>query len=212
MSQTEKQWDPWSLGVAGLWVVYFLIGLAPETVYFMLRDWGGVSILTAMVNSPHLITLAYSGFLGLFAYHRCLSAGLSGIDSKARAMQFTILGLVAFLNFPLTHVTRLSEIPFQNLRVVVVVVALAKVTTWFYLLFVVLRYSLFGHTQGFTTMASVFPSTRRQAATEEKLGEVSSVTWIEPPGEGEVETAQRVLGHPPMPVVPEEAHSEAEQQ
>ena len=208
MSQTEKQWDPWSLAAAGMWVIYFLMGLAPETAYFTLRDWGRVSILTAMVNSPHLITIAFSAFLGLFAYHRCLGAGLSGIDSKARAMQFTILGLVAFLNFPLTQVMRLSDIPMQNLRVVVVVVALAKTFTWFYLLIVVLRYSLFGHTHAFTAMASVFPSTRRQDASSEQLGEASSVAWIE----RQKEDGQTLDDRPSPSVAPEEAPSRGDRQ
>jgi len=206
----EKQWDPWSLAAAAMWVVYFLIGLNPEAVFYTLRDWGGVSILTAMVNSPHLITLAFSSFLGLFAYHRCLNSGLSGIDSKARAMQFTILGLVAFLNFPLTHVARLSDIPDQNLRVVVVVVALAKVSTWFYLLFVVLRYSLFGHTDAFTMMASVFPSTRREGAASAKLGETSSVAWIDRQKEFGEDSSQTVEGQPHESALPEEARSRSE--
>jgi len=162
-----------------MWAVFFLVGLAPEWVFFTLRDLGTVSILTAMVNSPHLITLAFSAFLGLFAYHRCLDVGFSGMDAKGRALQFVILGLMAFLNFPLMQVTRISDIPIPNLRVVVIVVALAKTSAWFYLFIVVMRYSLFGHPRAFAALTSIFPSTYQKPGERENLGENSSVAWID---------------------------------
>jgi hypothetical protein len=185
LPQSEKRWDPWSLPAAGMWGVFFLAGLEPERLYFALRDLGNVSVLNAMVNSPHLITLAFSAYMGLFAYHRCLEAGLSRIDAKARALQFSVIGLVAFLNFPLGQLTRISEIPMQDLRVIVLVVAFAKILAWFFLLIVVMRYTLFGRAQAFAAMASLFPSTRRQDESSDQLGNASSVAWIDRPNEND---------------------------
>lgn len=182
MSQTVKQWDPWSVPAAAIWSVFFLAGLEPERLFFTLRDLGQVSVLNAMVNSPHLITLAFSAYLGLFAYHRCLEAGLSRIDAKARALQFSIVGLVAFLNFSLAQVGHLADIPIPNLRVVVLVVAFAKVSAWFFLLIIIMRYTLFGQSHAFAAMASIFPSTRRSTPEDEPLGKASSAAWIDRPG------------------------------
>lgn len=179
MSQSTKQWDPWSLPAAGMWGLFFLAGLEPERLYFTLRDLGEVSVLNAMVNSPHLITIAFSAYLGLFAYHRCLEAGLSRLDAKARALQFSVIGLVAFLNFSLSQVRHLGEIPVPNLRVIVLVVAFAKISTWFFLLITIMRYTLFGQSRAFAAMASIFPSTHRPGGEGGPLGESSSVAWID---------------------------------
>ncbi len=212
MSQSEKQWDPWSLAAAAMWAVYFFAGLSPEWLYFTLRDWGDVSILTAMVNSPHMITLAFSAFLGLFAYHRCLDVGLTGMEAKGRALQFIILGLVAFLNFPLSQVTHLSDIPVPNLRVIVIVVALAKTSAWFYLLIVVMRYSLLGHTQAFAAMASIFPSTYQETSNEDQLGETSSVQWIDSQDDSGATTKTTDPGEPSEPTLSQPAGSKDDPQ
>lgn len=180
MSDNQHQWDPWSLPTAFLWVIFFFAGLDPERLFYVLRDVGRVDVLTAMVNSSHFITVAFAAYLGVFAYQRCLEYGLSRIDAKARALQFGLLGLVAFLSFSLLQLLHLQDIPVPNLRVLVVVVAFAKVSAWFYLLIIVLRYSVLGQTEVFANMISLFPSTHRQDATEESLGKSSSVAWIDP--------------------------------
>jgi hypothetical protein len=180
VTDNQRQWDPWSLPTAILWIVFFFAGLDPERLFYLLRGIGRVDVLTAMVNSSHFITLAFSAYLGLYAYQRCREHGLSPIDAKARALQFGLLGLVAFLSFSMLQLLHLPDIPVPNLRVLVVVVAFAKVSAWFYLLIVVLRYSVLGHDDVFANITSLFPSTYRHGEAGENLGKASSVAWIDP--------------------------------
>ena len=180
MTDSQRQWDRWSLPTAFLWVIFFFAGLDPERLFYLLRDVGRVDVLTAMVNSPHFITLAFATYIGLYAYFRCIEYGLSKIDAKARALQFGILSLVAFLSFSILQVLRLEDIPVPNLRVLVVVVTFAKISTWFYLLIAVLRYTVLGQTDVFANMASLFPSTHQHGGEGENLGKASSVAWIDP--------------------------------
>ncbi len=179
MTESRNQWDPWAVPSALLWILFFFAGLDPERLFYAMRSLGGVVTQTAMVNNPHLVTLAFSGYIGLFVYLRCLEEGFSRVDAKARGLQFGILGLMAFLNFSLLQVLRLPDIPVANLRLVVTVVALAKVTTWFYLLITMLRYALLGHRQVFGKTTSLFPSTYSRHSQKQSLGESSSVVWIE---------------------------------
>ncbi|GMU92905.1 MAG: hypothetical protein AMXMBFR4_19630 [Candidatus Hydrogenedentota bacterium] len=179
MNESKPQFDFWILPTVLMWVVYFLAGLDPELLYNTVRDAGWVVTQNAMVNSPHLVTLAFAGYLGLFAYHRCLESGLPKMDAKARALQVGILGLLAFLSFSLSQLRNLSYIPDQTLRVVVIAVSAVKLVAWFTLLGMVLRYYLLGHTDVFANIGSMFPSTYRQE--KEPLGDRSSVAWIDSP-------------------------------
>lgn len=178
MTESKDQWDPWAIPAALLWILFFFAGLDPERLFFALRDMGAVVTQTAMVNNPHLITLAFSGFVGFYVYQRCLEEGLSTADAKARGLQFGIMGLIAFLNFSLLQVLRLPDIPVANLRAVVTVVALAKVTVWFYLLITILRYVVLGQGYVLASTTSLFPSTHQQRPPEESLGKSSSVVWL----------------------------------
>lgn len=203
MSDNQQQWDPWSLPTAFLWVIFFFAGLDPERVFYVLRDVGRVDVLHAMVNSSHFITVVFAAYLGVYAYQRCLEYGLSKIDAKARALQFGLLGLVAFLSFSLFQLVHLSDIPVPNLRVLVVVVAFAKVSAWFYLLIIVLRYSVLGQTAVFANMISLFPSTHGQDRAGDDLGKASSVAWIDTPS-GTV-----TKGPTASSSVPEQTHGRA---
>lgn len=179
MTKSNARWDVWTAPTVLLWLVFFLAGVDPVWLFYGLRDAGSVVTQSAMINSPHVITLAFSVYLGLFVYHRCLETGLSKLDARGRGLQVGILGLIAFLNFSIEDVLDVPDIPAANLRMVVLLIAFTKALTWLYLLGMMLRYYLLGQSRVFVEMASIFPSSYAHENAQDLLGESSSVTWIE---------------------------------
>jgi len=147
-----------------LWCLFFAVGLDPERTFLYLREAGHVVSQRALVNSPHLITLALAGFMAAHVYARCREAGLSFADAQARALQTAVLGLAAFLNFPLVHFLNAGTLPTMDQRLLLWSVGMVKYVVWLYLLFTVIRFHLFGRVSAFTGMVSVFPSTYNEAS------------------------------------------------
>ncbi|MDZ4860339.1 MAG: hypothetical protein SGI88_15285 [Candidatus Hydrogenedentes bacterium] len=178
MNDAKSHWDVWTLPAYALWLIFFLFGFHPEAVFQLARAAGLVATQSAIVNSPHVITLALAGYLGYFAYQRCLDVGMERPDAKARGLQFSILGLIAFLTFSPFSLLALGEIPVRQYQMIVLFVGGTKLFTWFLLLSVIMRYYLLGHLQVFANMASMFPSTY-QSETKGPGSQATSVTWIE---------------------------------
>lgn len=146
-----------------LWCLFFAMGLDPEQTYRFLREAGHVVTQRALVNSPHLITLALAGFLSAHVYLCCRDAKLSVPDAQARALQTGILALAAFLNFSMLNFLSATGLPTMDQRLLVWSVGMVKYVVWLYLLFTVIRFHLFGRVSAFTGMVSVFPSTYNEA-------------------------------------------------
>ena len=178
MENPKVRWGLWTLPAYLLWLIFFLIGFDPEMAYEFAREVGFVVSQNALVNSPHIVTLSLAGYFGFFAYSRCLESGLSKPDAQTQGLQFAILGLIAFLAFSPFQLISYAEIPVAKLRFIVLLVGGTKLFMWFLLLGVIARYYLLGHVNVFASMVSAFPSGHRNDE-KEKLGESSSVAWLD---------------------------------
>ncbi|MBX7257561.1 MAG: hypothetical protein K1Y02_14470 [Candidatus Hydrogenedentes bacterium] len=180
MSEPEPRQDPWALAAALLWLVFLCVGYVPEEVFAFLRAQGRVVTQDAMVNSPYLITMGFSLYIGYFAYQRCRESGLGSADCQARALQVGILGLLAFLNIPLQTLFEASQIPVPRLRTLVYGIFLAKSMAWLYLCGLMFRYYVLRNANVFGDLASLFPSSHTADEELETLGRTNSVAWIDP--------------------------------
>ena len=187
----------WTLPTYLLWLLFFVMGFDPETAYEFAREIGFVVSQEALVNSPHVVTLALAGYFGFFAYQRCIDAGVRRADAQTQGLQFAILGLIAFLAFSPLQLFSYAEIPVAKLRFVVLLVGGTKLFMWFLLLGIVARYYLLGHVTVFASAVSVFPSSR-DGEEKGEIGEASSVTWLEARTKSE-----RHAPHPPAKTRPE---------
>lgn len=178
MDYPKARWDIWTLPTYLLWLVFFVIGFDPELAYDYARETGFVVSQNALVNSPHVVTLALAGYFGYFAFQRGLEAGLRKADAQTQGLQFAILGLVAFLAFSPFQLMSYAEIPVAKYRFIVLLVGGTKLFIWFLLLGVIARYYLLGHVHVFATLGSVFPSSHKDD-NDEKIGEASSVAWLD---------------------------------
>ncbi len=174
MSPPNGPRDSWAVPIVLLWCLFFAVGLDPEVTFQFLRDAGRVVSQRALVNSPHLITLGLSGFLAWHVFARCRDAGLNVSDAQARALQTAVLGLAAFLNFPLHHFLNAATLPTMDQRLLLWSVGMVKYVVWLYLLFTVIRFHLFGRISAFTGMVSVFPSTYNDVSTNGKAPKFGS--------------------------------------
>lgn len=182
MDHPKARWDLWTLPAYLLWLAFFVIGFDPEWAYLTARDVGFVVSQNALVNSPHVITLALAGYYGVFAYQRCIECGLRKADAQTQGVQFGILGLIAFLAFSPFELTGYADIPVAKLRFIILLVGGTKLFMWFLLLGVVARYYLLGHTRVFVGLAGA-AVTSQDGDEAGPVGKTSSVAWIEgPPG------------------------------
>ena len=152
MSTTNRPWDLWTFPTFILWCIFFLIGFVPENVYEALRGMSWVVISTAMVNSPHFITLAMAVYIAFFAYHTCLESGASRDESTLRAVQVGVYGLVAFFVYDF-HILLYPRLPLF-IRLAIYAVATVKLVAWLYLLIAVIRVTLFDSTGVFRTVTT----------------------------------------------------------
>lgn len=189
MENPKVRWDLWTLPAYLLWLVFFLIGFDPEMAYEFAREVGFVVSQNALVNSPHIVTLSLAGYFGYFAYSRCLESGLSRADAQTQGLQFSILGLIAFLAFSPFQLISYAEIPVAKLRFIVLLVGGTKLFMWFLLLGVVARYYLLGHVNVFASMVSAFPSAHR-GEDRATPAESSRVTWLDVRSNGDRPVAQ----------------------
>lgn len=168
MSAPDDKWDYWRPPVFGLWVLFFLVGLVPEPVFLTLREWSGVLPQHAVVNSPHLITVAFGGYVALFCWHRCRDAGLSRWESQDRALQLGVVALVAFLPVDFFAVFTAHANPLVQHRFSVYLVGIGKLAAWWLLVSMFVRYYAFGADQVFAHVPSLFPSARRARRVEKR--------------------------------------------
>jgi hypothetical protein len=166
VSAPEDKSDYWRLPAFILWVLFFLVGLAPEPVFMTLREWSGVLPQRAVVNSPHLITVAFAGYVALFCWHRCRDAGLSHWESQDRALQLGVVALVAFLPVDFLTVFTAHTNPLVQHRFSLYLVGIGKLATWWLSMFV--RYYAFGADRVFAHVPSLFPSARRAQRVEKR--------------------------------------------
>jgi hypothetical protein len=154
--------DLWSLPLLFLWAVFLVAGLFPSAVYSLLRESGMVASQDAMVNSPHLLTLGFAGYMALFAYQRCRDTGMDASEAHHRAVFVFVVGLVAFLNFPFQVLLALPSHITTADRVIIQGAAILKLLAWGYLYLMVLRYYAVGNDHAF---ASLFPFAGRKPST-----------------------------------------------
>jgi hypothetical protein len=166
VSGTTRDRDVWRVPAFILWIFFFLIGLAPEEVYFWLREVAGVLPQRALVNSYHLITLGLAGYLGLFCYHRCLDAGLSPREAQDRGLQLTVVGLVAFLSFDFRLLVTAHMNSIFQYRLTTYFVGISKLVAWWALMALFIRYYAFREDRVFAGIPSLFPSTHRRSKNE----------------------------------------------
>lgn len=165
MSESPSQFDFWRFPAFLLWTILFLAGITPENVYVVLREMGHVKTQSALVNSHYMITLLLAGFTGLFTHARCREAGVGDLPARGKALQTSVMGLVAFLPVPWTLLLRLHEIPKLELQLVVIFVCGAKLMAWSYLLSVLVRYYFWNGQRAYLNMFMVLPSMYRDEET-----------------------------------------------
>lgn len=162
MSGIPRKHDLWRAPALALWIVFFLIGLAPEEMFYWLRAFAGVLPQRALINSHHLVTLGLAGYVGLFGYHRCLDVGLSSRDAQDRGLQLTVLGLIAFLAVDFRLLLEAHLNPIFQYRLFTYFVGVSKLVSWWALMALFVRYYGFGDDHAFAGIPSVFPSTRHR--------------------------------------------------
>ncbi|MDQ1255890.1 MAG: hypothetical protein QG656_484 [Candidatus Hydrogenedentes bacterium] len=167
MGGGNERFDWWRLPTSILWLVFFAAGLAPDVVYEVLRECGGVVTQRAMVNSPHAVMIALAMFIGVFTYQKCRDAGLSDTSSWGNGLQLFIVALFAFLPFPFILFLRGDQILVPNYRWLLYAIGSAKLAAWLYLLGLMLRYCLSGDLGVFGRMVALFPSARYDAMVAE---------------------------------------------
>lgn len=165
--------NPWDLFSLCLWGLFFVCGLMPEPVFYLLRDLAAVTTPSALVNSSLAITVSFAAYFAFFVMKRCREAGASVGESQARALQAFVLCLVAFLEFPprgssfevhtlLQLLLTVQELPSPSLQAVVLLVSGCKLLTWLYLLSLVVRYHAYGNRAVFAKSAILLPSARHK--------------------------------------------------
>lgn len=164
MTNGQSSYDFWRIPTLLLWWIFLVVGALPEEVFWAAREAAGVVTQRAMVNSPDLITLAFASYLGIFAYRQCLEQGLSAPVSQGRAIQITIIGLIAFLPFPVARLLGVGDIAAYSfwdtvyLRGAVYSVWIGKLAALIYLAGVFFRIYALGNSSLFRDMVNVFPS------------------------------------------------------
>ncbi len=160
MSRMFQRRDFWRAPTLALWILFFLVGLAPEQAFSWLRDVAIVLPQRALINSYHLLTLALACYVGFFSYNRCLDSGLTSREAQDRGLQLTVLGLVAFLAFDFRLLLSAYQNPIFQYRLVTYFVGVSKLVAWWSLMALFIRYYAFGEDRAFAEVPSLFPSTR----------------------------------------------------
>jgi len=154
----KRTWDLWSVPTWVLWLAFLLVGLFPEPFYQGLRDIARVASQDALVNSPLVLTMALSIYLGLFVYRRCREVSVSPAASQGRALQVAVVALVAFLPFPYGLLYHLNDFPTDAMRAKILLIGGAKSLAWLYVFHLFFRYYVLGEAQAFAGILCLFPS------------------------------------------------------
>ncbi len=172
MSDRFGHRDHWRWPTLVLWFIFFLVGLVPEPIYWALREWSGVLTQDALVNSSHLLTLVLAGYVAVFAFHRCLDAGMAHREAQDRSLQLGVISMVAFLPVPLDMLFFAHDMPLMQHRASLYFAGAAKFIAWWFLMYLFVAYYAFNADDVFARIPSLFPSTRRSHAvrTETPVG------------------------------------------
>lgn len=177
--------DLWRFPLFLLWLVFFIAGLAPEPVFVLLREAGGVLTQRALVNSPHAITIALAAYLAIFVYRRCRDAGdLPGV-AQDKALQLGVVALVAFMPVDLGAILAAHRAPELQYRLLLYGAGLFKLVAWWSLLPFFIRYYLFRNDHPFSDMHTIFPSTHDKGAPVDGTDPASDRMDTEQPGDQE---------------------------
>lgn len=172
--------DYWRIPTFLLWSLFMVIGLLPDAAFYLLQSAAGVTRYEALVGSPLVLTVAFSGYFSAFVYSESIRGGAPQHMALANAVQTGSVGLIAFLPVTVESIQFAVEMRYYNLLYVsfiVLTAASVKLMAWGYLLSFVVRYYLFGHQEVFAGMASFFPSARhlRENGHEPMAGAESTI-------------------------------------
>jgi hypothetical protein len=152
--------DLWRYPTLLLWFVFFFVGLAPQPVFLLLREAGGVLPQYALVNSPYLITVIFAAYIALFSLHRCGESELPLHLAQDKALQLGVIALIAFLPVELEILITAHTYPLMQNRFLLYLAGAGKLVAWWYLFSLMLRYYVFRLDDVFARVPSVFPSAR----------------------------------------------------
>ena len=179
MNETGQKWDLWKLPTLFLWLAFFLAGLAPTYVFSALRHYAIVLPQNALINSPHMITIALAGYMAVFVFNRCLAAGASVSDAQDKAIQIGIFAWVAFLPLDFYDVILAYANPLVRNRTIVYFAAAMKLTAWWLLFVMVLRYYLMRGNSLFSGTVCLFPNAKPVETPAEDLSKEKMTATVQ---------------------------------
>jgi hypothetical protein len=171
----ETKFSPWAIPTFMLWFFFMVIAVAPDVFFEYFRTVGRVLTQDAWINNVYVMTIGFSGYYAWFVSERCTEGGLSSNESKGRATQVFVLGLLAFMPFTVTIQLLLSPqaILVSELRYLAILVAIGKMLAWFYLVGLLFAYYVLDYRDVFVQIPSMFPSSyakpKHVAIPEEEL-------------------------------------------
>jgi len=134
--------DAWRFPLLFLWLLYLLLGVQPEFLFYALREAGHVTTQRAFVNSHWLVYTAWVLFLAWFIARRGLRLGMPLQDAVGRGLRVLILAGIAFYPIGLRDALQISQVPDPGLRNLLLVSAIAKVVAFALLVLIVAYYCL----------------------------------------------------------------------
>ncbi len=152
----RKEFDIWRLPTLCLWMVFLAAGLFPDATFEHLRMLGRVVPQHALVNSPFILTLLLSGFLGVFGWYQCGQVGRPQPEAQDKGLHLTIIGLVAFLPIDFASLLSVHANPLIQHQLLIYAGGFAKLACWIYVLLIVLRYYLIGDEEAFSRAGSAW--------------------------------------------------------
>lgn len=156
--------DLWRLPALCLWLVLLTVGLFPEAAFELVRTLGRVMPQHALVNSPFILTILLSLYVGFFSWYRCLEAETTHAEAQDRSLHMAVIGLVAFLPVDFGSLAQLHNNPLIQHHFLIYAGGFLKLSAWIYLLLIVIRYYIIGEDGAFSRVGTTLPSTRNAAA------------------------------------------------
>ena len=181
MDKNPQSPDWWRAPALAAWVPLFAAGLAPDVAFDLLREAGRVTTITALVNNAWLVTFALCAFLGTFVSLRCREGGDTGAEAGDKGVQAGLIGLIAFMPFPLENPADILRVSSPELRWLLLGTLASKGLLWLYLASLIIRYYLGGTAEVFRRMPTFLSGGRRGMSSPEskepmisRKGEASS--------------------------------------
>ncbi len=152
MGKWPRSLSFWSLPLLTLWSLFFVVGLVPSVAFQYTRGLANVVTQRALVNTPYAITVAFAFYFSFFVFQRCRESGLTPAEAQTRAFYVYVLGMIAFLDFPLLTIFDMPEELSEADRYLLYVTGLAKLSIWFYLYMTIFRYYSLDHREVFAAL------------------------------------------------------------